>query len=333
MPAIDGYRIGIVGALTIVGKELVTILRDRVFPLTRLALLTDDEEEVGTLADGVVEPVFLKATSREELQDLDYVFFCGDPSDIANWIAFRRELGFVAIDLTQPSAFANEEPPRVAGIVSEEDAEDGLIISAHPIATMICLILDPLMQLGKIDHFSASVLVPASESGQEGIDELFQQTLAVLNAEGPPREVFEQQMAFNVYSPSGAADLERFVLRQIREICGTDLEGSLLVQQGATFHSHALALHVEMAEPLDDSVVRRALEAGESVGFGDPDTFPGITDAGGIDEILIVRLHQDHHRPRSLWIQAASDNLRRSSALNAVMLVEEILGRSGAGPN
>lgn len=333
MTGSDGYRVGVFGALTLHGKELVGILRDRIFPVASLALLTDDEEEAGTLAEGVLEPAFLRMASREVLEGLDMIFFCGDPETAARWIPLRDELSFTAIDLTQPSAFSNEVEARVAGIGSGELPTGDLVVSAHPVAAMICLILEPLLRHSTIEFFTASVILPASELGQEGIDELFQQTLAVLNAEGPPRQVFEQQAAFNIYTPRDAFELEDYIVGQIRQIIGSELRGSVLVQQGSTFHSHSLALHVRLARAVDPAEIQEALEGSVSLVAADPDTLPGLTDAGGLDAVLIVRVGLDREDARSLWIQAASDNLRRSSVLNAVMLVEELVGRTTSGPN
>lgn len=333
MTGSDGYRVGVFGALTLHGKELVGILRDRIFPVARLALLTDDEGEEGTLAEGVLEPAFLVRASLEVLEGLDMIFFCGDPEAAERWIPLRDELDFTAIDLTQPSAFTDDVEARVAGIGSSEPPAGDLVVSAHPVAAMICLILDPLLRHTTIEFFTASVILPASEMGQEGIDELFQQTLAVLNAEGPPRQVFEQQAAFNIYTPRDAFELEHYIVGQVGQIIGSRLRGSVLIQQGSTFHSHSLALHVRLAEAVEIAEIQEALEGSAALVAGDPETLPGVTDAGGLDAVLIVRVRLDRGDPRSLWIHAASDNLRRSSVLNAVMLVEELVGRTSSGPN
>ena len=49
MKSPNGYRLGIVNPLTLVGNEIKTILRDRAFPFDRIALLDSTGEVAGAL--------------------------------------------------------------------------------------------------------------------------------------------------------------------------------------------------------------------------------------------------------------------------------------------
>src|SRR5437762_14314997 len=124
----QGYRIGVVNPLTLVGNEIKTILRERSFPLAKLVLL-DSTGKAGTLTDIGDEPMVVTAISDDELEDLDLVFFCGSAAANREWIERYRDDRFIAIELSQPSTIA-DGTLAVAGINLEEISDgEKLIIS------------------------------------------------------------------------------------------------------------------------------------------------------------------------------------------------------------
>ena len=52
-------------------------------------------------------------------------------------------------------------------------------------------------------------------------------------------------------------------------------------------------------------------------------------DAAGRDEVLIAEVRADANIRGGFWVWAVCDNLRRSSALNAVLVAEKALFGSG----
>src|SRR6267143_6309116 len=100
----QGYRVGIVNPLTLVGNEIKTILRERSFPFAKLVLLDSTGKATGALTDVGDEPMVVTAISDDELEDLDLVFFCGPAGGNREWIERAGDDRFIAIDLSQPSA-------------------------------------------------------------------------------------------------------------------------------------------------------------------------------------------------------------------------------------
>jgi aspartate-semialdehyde dehydrogenase len=56
----------------------------------------------------------------------------------------------------------------------------------------------------------------------------------------------------------------------------------------------------------------------------------GTIDAAGKDEVLIAEVRPDPSIRGGFWVWAVCDNLRRSSALNAVLVAEKVLFGSSA---
>src|SRR5205085_6043941 len=114
------------------------------------------------------------------------------------WIERAGEDAFHAVDLSQPSTVPDAKLV-VADINLDGLGEgDRVVVSPHPVTIPIALILHQLESLGRVRSCTATVIQPASEFDQAGVEELAQQTLGVLSIQSQPREIFDRQLAFNL---------------------------------------------------------------------------------------------------------------------------------------
>ncbi|HEX7680529.1 MAG TPA: hypothetical protein VF713_20520, partial [Thermoanaerobaculia bacterium] len=144
-----GYRVGIVNPQTLVGTEIQSILRERSFPYAKIVLLDSTGQSTGMLREIGDEPAIVLPVSDDELEDCDIVFFCGPAEGNREWIQRYEEDNFVAVDLSQPSSAADGRLA-VAGVnLNEIGSDDRLIVSPHPIAIPIAIILHQLELLGR----------------------------------------------------------------------------------------------------------------------------------------------------------------------------------------
>jgi aspartate-semialdehyde dehydrogenase len=322
-----GYRLGIINPITLVGNEIKTILRDRAFPFDRIALLDSTGEAAGALTDVGDEPAVVSPVSDVELQDLDLVFFCGSPATNQPWIERQRADEFVVIDVSQPTS-TEEGKLAIAGINLESiDAGDKVIVSPHPIAIPIALILHQIEGLSPVELCSATVVQPASEFDQAGVEELAKQTISVLNVSSVPQEIFDRQLAFNLYPAT--EHNEELIVAQVKALTNRRTELALLVTQGTVFHSHTFSLFVKTRKELTREAVLDALRSSPAIALPEGDQSFGTIDAAGKDEVLIAEVRPDPSIRGGFWVWAVCDNLRRSSALNAVLVAEKVLFGSG----
>ena len=319
-----GYRLGIVNPLTLVGNEVKIILRERSFPAARVVLLDSTGAAAGALTEVDDEPAVVVAASDDELEDLDLVFFCGPAPGNREWLDRAADDAFYAVDLSQPSTLEDARLA-VAGVnLDELGGNDRVVVSPHPIAIPIALILHQIEQLGRVEICAATVVQPASEFDQAGVEELAQQTIGVLNMQGQPREVFDRQLAFNLYpAPMGN---EEFIVAQIRALVDPETQLALLVTQGTIFHGHTFSLFIKTEEAMEVERIREALRRNAALVVAADDDQFGTIDAAGKDEVLIAQVRAD---AGGFWVWAVCDNLRRSSALNAVLAAEKLLFGSG----
>ncbi len=317
-----GYRIGIINPLTLVGNEIKTILRERSFPSERIVLLDSTGEGAGALTEIGEEPAVVAPATLEELDDLDLAFFCGPAAGNRELIERRGQADFIAIDVSRPSA-AEGGKVVVAGVNLDDASGERLLISPHPVAIPIALVLHQIESASPVEICTATVIQPASEFEQAGVEELAQQTISVLNIHTVPKQVFGRQLAFNLY-PAPEHN-EELIIAQLRKLIDPETQLALLVTQGTIFHGHTFSLFVRTRDEVDRDRLIATLRANRAIAFPEGDQELGTIEAAGRDEVLIAEVRPDPSIAGGFWVWAVCDNLRRSSALNAVLIAEQVL--------
>jgi aspartate-semialdehyde dehydrogenase len=317
----DVYRLAIVGAGTLKGKEIAEVLGDRNFPSSDIKLL-DDNDSLGQLESVGDEVSFIQSVRSEQFDKVDVTFFASDQECTRqNWRK-AQNAGSSIVDLS----YALEDEPeaeikspwiqRLLGQTLTPVLQPGPAVVAHPAAVVLALLLLRVQKAGAVKRVVATVFEPASEHGQKGMDELHEQTVNLLSFQPLPKKVFDAQVAFNMVARYGEqstpplAAIERRVLKHYKRIAGKDaLVPSLLVLQAPIFHGHAFTLHLEMENPADIEGITKAL-AGEHVTItGFAEESPSNVNAAGQSDVL-VSIQSDSNLANGLWLWASSDNLR-----------------------
>jgi aspartate-semialdehyde dehydrogenase len=315
------YRLAIVGAGSLKGKELAEVLGDRHFPSIDIKLL-DDDESLGQLETVRDEITFIQSVRSEQFENTDFTFFTSDPECTTRIWKTARQNGSSIVDLS----YALEDEPgavvrspridRFLGRALTPELQPAPSVVAHPAAVVLATLLLRVQKAGAVKQVVATVLEPASEHGQKGMDELHEQTVNLLSFQQLPKSVFDTQVAFNLLSRYGEqsvpalAAVERRVMKHYRLIAGKEAPvPSLLLVQAPVFHGYTFAVHVEMAEAADIAVISQAL-AGEHISIAHlAEEAPSNVNAAGQSDILVSIL-PDANSPNSIWLWAAADNLR-----------------------
>jgi len=317
----NAYRVAIVGAATLKGKEVAEILGDRNFPSLDIKLL-DDDESIGQLEAAGDEVSFIQSVRAEQFERVDFTFFASDQECTRkNWQAVQRA-GSAIVDLSyalenEPSA-AVRSPwiERQMGQTLRPELQPGPVVVAHPAAVVLALLILRLQKATDLRTVSATVFEPASEHGQKGMDELHEQTVNLLSFQQLPKNIYDAQVAFNLVGRYGDRALspllsaQETISRHYRLIAGDGAPvPSVLLVQAPIFHGHAFSIHLEMAQRADLDVFSQAL-AGEHVSVTtSAEDSPSNVNAAGQPNIL-VSLLPDATQASGIWLWAATDNLR-----------------------
>ena len=334
------YRAAIVGAASLKGKEIAEMLNERNFPVVDVRLL-DDDESLGQLEAMGDEISFIQSVRAEQFENVDFTFFATDPDGTRKTWKRARDAGSAIIDA---SGALEEEPgatvrslwvERERGQVVPPELQPGPVVTAHPVAVMLALLLLRARKAGVIRRVVATVFEPASEHGQRGMDELHQQTVNLLSFQPLPKDVFDVQVAFNMVARYGQHSnppldsVEARLLRHYRKITGPDaLEPSLILLQAPIFHGHATAVYLEM-EPMDLRLLTEALSGDHvMVATADDEAPSNVSSAGQPDILVSAKI--DPAQPNGVWLWAVGDNLR-ISALTAVECAESMTATRPTG--
>lgn len=308
------YRVAVVGAGTLKGRELKDVLEENNFPTTHIALL-DDEESLGKLESVGDEASFIQSVVHADFTDYDIVFFASDREFTRQHWQRAQKAGCAIVDLS----YALEDQPGVALTspwlqTTNVDLKTTMVSIAHPAATILALLLKRAASLG-VKSSAVTLFDPVSERGRRGMDELHQQTLNLLGFQPMPKEEFDAQVAFNLlprYGAEAKQTVESSELRILKHFAGIAsglARPALQVVQAPTFHGHVASILLELQKPSAIPEVNAAL-AGEHVTIiGGADEPPSNVSIAGMDSIQ-VWARQDATRPEALWLWAAADNLK-----------------------
>jgi aspartate-semialdehyde dehydrogenase len=334
------YRIGIVGASSLAGKELSDELAASPLAASDLVLL-DVEDAAGQVTALADEVSFIQRLDVSSFDRMDFVFFSGESAVTKNYWHAARRAGASIVDLTY--ALEGEKDvlvraPWVAELLGEKishklpDLKTPAVVAAHPIAVMLALVSGRLLTKLTLASVAATVMEPASEYGRTAMDELHQQTVNLLSFQALPREQYDAQVAFNLLPELGGAakvklgETEQRIRRHYAVLSEEQLPVlALQMVQAPVFHGYVLSLLVELGKPATVAEVEEAL-AGDHVdvvsGESDP---PSNLSAAGQEDIL-ARVQKDageEERNTRFWIWLAADNLKLA-ALNGIACANEL---------
>lgn len=335
------FRVAIVGAGTLKGRELKDVLSDRNFPATDIRLL-DDDESLGQLEAVGEEPTFIQSVLPEHMENVDFTFFAGDETFTRNTWPMARKAGSDIIDLSY--GLENEKGvllrapwvERELGLGPRVDFTPVPVTIAHPAAVVLALLMLRAQKVGGIARAVATVFQPASEYGKRGMDELHEQTVNLLSFQQLPKSVFDGQVAFNLidrYGEKAVSSLnsaESRIQQHFHKLVGERLAvPSLMLLQAPIFHGHAFSLYLELEQAAQTEELTAAL-SGEHVDLlQSADESPSNVNAAGQEQIQVFA-RRDSQRPAGFWLWAASDNLRIAS-LTAVECAESMIAARPRG--
>lgn len=321
------FRVAIVGAASLKGKELKEVLEDRNFPAAEIRLL-DDDESLGQLDSVQDEVSFVQPVGRDQLDNIDFTFFASDEKFTRkNW-KIAREAGSAIVDLSY--ALEAENVPvsspwieRELGEFTPLGLESNAVVAAHPAAVTLALLILRARKAGTLRRTVATVFEPVSEQGRRGMDELHEQTVNLLSFQQMPTGVFDSQVAFNMLGRYGKSSeqtlesVERRVGSHLRKLLGDRAPlPALVLVQAPVFHAHTFSVYIELEKSISVGDFSRSL-AGEHVSLArGPEDSPSNVNVAGKDEIQVA-VRRDANYENGFWIWAAVDNLRLS-ALTAV---------------
>src|ERR1700688_1674853 len=333
-PGTGFYRVAIVGAGSLKGKDVAEVLDERNFPSSEIKLL-DDDEALGKLEALKDEITFIQSVRGEQFDKVDFTFFASDADSTRRNGKKVLKAGSSIVDLSyalegEPGAVVRAPwVERQLGQTIPPELEPVPVVVAHPIAVALALLLLRVNAVAPVTRAVATVFQPASEHGQKGMDELHEQTVNLLSFQQLPKDIFDVQVAFNLvarYGEKSATTLSSIsdrIIRHYRRITAEQAPvPSMQALQAPIFHGNAVSLNLQLDRVADLAQLSSAL-AGEHVSLiPSSEDAPSNVNAAGHGDFLVTLLPVAAD-PNSVWLWATSDNLRVAASI-AVELAESM---------
>ena len=332
-------RVAVVGATGAVGSRMRHLLRDRNFPAREIVPFASERSAGKTLDDGLVVQGLV---DDERLDGFDIAIFSAGGGVSREWAPKFAARGATVVDNSSAFRMDDEVPLVVSEVNPEALSSIPKGIVANPNCTTMA-IMPPLKALH--DEYGLRAMVATSYqaaggAGQQGIDELIEQTptlvadpeqLADRGADAAAKvtpKTFVKPIAFNVVpllgtlDENGYTDEEMKLQNESRKILGIpDLEVTPTCVRVPVVVGHAVQVRATFASEVD---VQRALDVMGAHQGVELDDVPTPLEWAGRNEVVVGRVRKDLNDPNTLNLFVVGDNLLKGAALNTVQIAELI---------
>ena len=332
----DSYNIAVVGATGAVGSVMLKLLEERNFPVAEIRAFASGRSAGQTVPfkGGELEVEELTASGFEGVQ---VALFSAGGARSKEFAPAAVAAGAVVID--NSSAFRQE--PNVPLVVPEVNPEDikwheGIIANPNCSTIQMVVALKPIYDAVGIERIIVTTFQSVSGTGNKAIEELFNQSEAVLESGDVEVNVYPHRIAFNVlphiehFHDNGYTNEEVKMINETRKIFDDPgIRVTATCARVPIFNAHCESINIQTMRPVSVDEVRRLLLAAPGVTlFDDPaaNEYPMPLMAEGKDDVFVGRIREDDSAENSLNLWVVSDNLRKGAATNAVQIAELLAG-------
>ena len=331
-----GYKVAVIGATGNVGREMLSTLVERKFPVSDVIALAS-ERSVGRRVSFGDDELKVQDLAKFDFRGVDIALSSPGAKISAVHSPRAGKAGCVVIDNTShfrmdpdvPLVVPEVNPGAIAGFTKKN-------IIANPNCSTIQLVvaLKPLHDAAKIKRVVVSTYQSVSGAGKEAMDELFNQTRAVYVNQQIERHKFTKQIAFNViphidvFMDDGFTKEEWKMRAETKKILDPKVNVVATCVRVPVFIGHAEAVFVEFEKPFSDADARRVLRDAPGVSVVDHRADEGYVtplESAGEDKVFVSRLRSDPTVDNGIVFWCVADNLRKGAALNAVQIAEVLI--------
>ena len=350
-----GIHVAVVGATGAVGKQLLSILSERNFPIRKLTLFSSSRS-IGKVIEWKGERLTCQVLKPGCFSDVQIAFFDASDAVSKEWVPHAVESGAWVIDNSATFRMDDHVPllvPEVNGHLLDEKLVQARGTRLAPIQRILAgpncstvqlvVALNPILQQWGIQRVVVSTYQSTSGAGAAAMDELSEQTQNVLNHQPASPHIFAHNIAFNCipqiggFKEDGYTSEEQKIMAESRKILNCPaLRISATAVRVPTYLSHAESVNVECERSFSLHEVREVLSQSPGIivqddpqnqiyPMGNPLGSSKVESASGRDAVYVGRIRKDPSTEFGLNFWVVSDNQRKGAALNAVQIGEKLL--------
>jgi aspartate-semialdehyde dehydrogenase len=317
--------VAIIGGDTLLGRELRDSLEQSGLAV-RLRQVSTEEAEASVVTREDDELALMQKLDESALEGVKIAFVTADAAAARKAFALAADEAVTLVDLTGTLEELPSAQLRAPMAEARSADEMATHVVAHPAAIALAILRRQLAGAGKLVRWVATICEPASERGRAGVEELQQQTVALLSFKAQPQAVYDAQVAFNLLPRVGdeakvtLAAMEERIARHLQALAPEGPQPSLRLVQAPVFHGHVFSVWVEFEKPVAADDLEAELVS-DWIDLRTSETEPpsnlGAAQQAGVQ----VTVQFDRANPRAAWLFAAADNVKLM-ADNAVQVAK-----------
>lgn len=339
----QGFHIAVMGATGAVGQQIIQTLEKRNFPISQLTLLSS-ARSAGTKLKFKDETITVQEAVPESFEGVDIALFSAGGSISQKFASEAVQRGAIVVDNT--SAFRMDpEVPLVVPEVNEHKLKEHKGIIANPNCSTIQMVaaLEPIQKAFGLKKVIVSTYQAVSGAGAEAIQELNDETNAILNNQEYKPAVLpvasgekHYQIAFNAipqidtFTDNGFTFEEMKMINETKKIMEMpELKVAATCVRLPVETGHSESVYVELdREDLKVQDLWTVLSEAPGITLQDQpeeQIYPMPATAVGKDDVFVGRVRQDLDEKSGFHMWIVSDNLLKGAALNTIQIAESLI--------
>jgi aspartate-semialdehyde dehydrogenase len=331
------FNVAVAGATGAVGNQMITCLEEADFPVKSIRLLAS-ARSVGRKLRFRGDLVDVEQLNEKSFTGMDIALFSAGGSTSEQFAPIAAKAGCVVIDNSSAWRMDAQVPlvvPEVNPHAIAQYTQKGIIANPNCSTIQMVVALNPIHRQYGIRRIVVSTYQSVSGTGKKAIEELFNQTRAMINFLEAENRVYPHRIAFNClphidkFLDNGYTKEEMKMVDETRKILEDPRIGvTATTVRVPVFFGHSEAVNVETHRACPADEVRALLAAAPGIKVVDDpaaNRYPLAIDAAGQDLTLVGRIRQDESIPNGINMWIAADNIRKGAATNAVQIAQ-ILG-------
>jgi aspartate-semialdehyde dehydrogenase len=331
------YVVAVVGALGVVGTEMIATLERRNFPVEKLVPL-DVASQAGRTVTFRGKEWRTEEAKAGAFKGVDIAIFSAGAGASEKLAPIAASEGAIVVDNSSQWRM-NPECPLVVPEVNPHDLDwhKGIIANPNCSTIQMLVALKPIHDAAKIKRVVVSTYQAVSGSGKKAIDALMREAEEYMDSGSVEKPlVYKQQIAFNciphidVFQEGGYTKEEYKMVNETHKMLDPEIKVSATCVRVPVWYGHSETLNIETEKKLSPQNVRELLEKAPGIKVIDDvqnEIYPTPLMSNDEDLTMVGRIREDFSTANGINMWVVSNNIRKGAALNAVQIAETLIER------
>jgi aspartate-semialdehyde dehydrogenase len=337
------FHVAVVGATGAVGKQMLHVLGEENFPISKLTPLAS-RRSAGKKISFKNEELIVSELKPESFEGVDLALFSAGGSISKQFAPEAVKRGAIVVDNTSAYRMV-PEVPLVVPEVNEDDlyTHQGIIANPNCSTIQMAAALEPIRKAFGLKKVIVSTYQAVSGAGISAVDEMKDQSRAVLEGsefkpellpvEGDPNHY---QIAFNAvpqidkFQDNGYTFEEMKMINETKKILHeSELPVAATCVRLPIETGHAESVYIEIDQTdITPEQLKELLDHAPGITVKDDPTqqlYPMPVDAVGKKDVFVGRIRRDLDVNNGYHLWIVSDNLLKGAAWNSVQIAQSLV--------